>query len=246
MLKRLWPSREEPVELELTGLGVPVLLRRSNRARRLSLQVNEAKRGAVLTIPARASHRSAERFLFQHLDWLKQRIAKLPEPVAFAHGAVIPLRGAEHRLNFPGAVARRGVVWAEAGHPLPQLVVAGAPHHAPRRLRDWLKRQAQADLKQSVAAHAASLGLAPKRVIVRDQTTRWGSCSTGGVLSFSWRLVLAPCFVLDYLAAHEVAHLAEMNHGPRFWALVARSMPLHDEARSWLKKHGAGLHRYGA
>jgi hypothetical protein len=81
---------------------------------------------------------------------------------------------------------------------------------------------------------------------VRDQTTRWGSCSTSGALSFSWRLVLAPPFVLDYLAAHEVAHLGHMNHGPRFWALVERTMPRHQEARSWLRKHGASLHRYGA
>jgi predicted metal-dependent hydrolase len=81
---------------------------------------------------------------------------------------------------------------------------------------------------------------------VRDQTTRWGSCSTSGALSFSWRLVLAPPFVLDYLAAHEVAHLAHMNHGPRFWALVARTMPRHEEARNWLRKYGSNLHAYGA
>jgi predicted metal-dependent hydrolase len=97
-----------------------------------------------------------------------------------------------------------------------------------------------------VSVHANRLDLTPARVFVRDQTTRWGSCSTSGALSFSWRLVLAPPFVLDYLAAHEVAHLAHMNHGPRFWAFVERTMPRHDEARVWLRKHGASLHRYGA
>ena len=90
------------------------------------------------------------------------------------------------------------------------------------------------------------LDLEPKRIYVRDQTTRWGSCSTSGALSFSWRLVLAPPFVLDYLAAHEVAHLGHINHGPRFWGLVERTMPRHEEARTWLRKHGASLHRYGA
>ncbi len=90
------------------------------------------------------------------------------------------------------------------------------------------------------------LNLAPKRIVVRDQSTRWGSCSSAGALSFSWRLILAPSFVLDYLAAHEVAHLAEMNHGPRFWKLVERAMPRHQEARAWLRQHGANLHRYGA
>jgi predicted metal-dependent hydrolase len=111
---------------------------------------------------------------------------------------------------------------------------------------DWMKRQAHLDLKARVDVHANRLGLTPARIVVRDQTTRWGSCSTSGALSFSWRLVLAPPFVLDYLAAHEVAHLGHMNHGPRFWSLVERTMPRHEEARTWLHKHGASLHRYGS
>jgi predicted metal-dependent hydrolase len=129
---------------------------------------------------------------------------------------------------------------------LPRLHVAGEEEHAPRRLLDWLKRQAHLDLNTRVDLHARRLNLTPKRLFVRDQTTRWGSCSTSGALSFSWRLVLAPPFVLDYLAAHEVAHLGHMNHGPRFWSLVERTMPRHEEARNWLRKHGASLHRYGA
>jgi predicted metal-dependent hydrolase len=160
-------------------------------------------------------------------------------------------------------VHRRGVVWIEAAEDakaapawpegarvaikrLPRLYVAGEDEHAPRRLLDWLKRQAHLDLNARVALHAKRLDLTPKRLFVRDQTTRWGSCSTSGALSFSWRLVLAPPFVLDYLAAHEVAHLGHMNHGPRFWGLVERTMPRYDEARTWLRKHGASLHRYGA
>ena len=129
---------------------------------------------------------------------------------------------------------------------LPRLHITGEEEHAPRRLLDWLRRQAHLDLKTRVELHARRLDFAPKRIYVRDQTTRWGSCSTSGALSFSWRLVLAPPFVLDYLAAHEVAHLGHMNHGPRFWALVERTMPRHEEARSWLRRHGASLHRYGA
>jgi predicted metal-dependent hydrolase len=96
-----------------------------------------------------------------------------------------------------------------------------------------------------VLFHAERLGLRAKRIAVRDQSSRWGSCSTTGVLSFSWRLVLAPPLVLDYVAAHEVAHLAEMNHGPRFWALVRQTMPEMDEAKLWLLRFGADLHRYG-
>jgi hypothetical protein len=113
-------------------------------------------------------------------------------------------------------------------------------------LLDWFKRQAHADLKLRVDIHAKRLGLSPKRISVRDQSTRWGSCSSTGALSFSWRLILAPPFVLDYLAAHEVAHLQEMNHGPNFWALVARTMPRQGEARDWLHAHGSHLHAFGA
>jgi len=263
MLKRLNLGRGETIEFKIGGLGVPMLLRRSARARRFSLQVSEARRGAVLTMPAYSSFAEAEEFLSRHLDWLKERLAGLPDPVPFSDGAVVPLRGLAHVLRFAGPVRRRGVVWIEepedakiapawptsAGEDdgcLPRLHVSGEAEHAPRRLSDWFKRQAHADLRLQVDLHAERLNLKPKRITVRDQTTRWGSCSTTGALSFSWRLVLAPPFVLDYLAAHEVAHLAHMNHGPRFWALVARAMPRYEEARNWLHRHGASLHAYGA
>jgi len=263
MLKRLKPGNGETIEVKVKGLGLPLLLRRSTRARRFSLQVSEARRGAILTMPVYSSFADADEFLSRHLDWLKERVAGLSEPVPFTHGAIIPLRGYAHMLRFAGSVRRRGVVWVEAAEDtkaapawpqsarvprrkVPRLTVAGEPEHAPRRLLDWLKRQAHQDLRTRVSVHAGRLGLTPARIFVRDQTTRWGSCSTTGALSFSWRLVLAPPFVLDYLAAHEVAHLAHMNHGPRFWALVERIMPRHEEARVWLRKHGASLHRYGA
>jgi len=263
MLKRLNLGRGETIEVKIRGLEIPMLLRRSARARRFSLQVSEARRGAVLTMPVYSSFADADEFLSRHLDWLKERVAGLPEPVPFTDGAIIPLRGLAHVLRFAGSVRRRGVVWVEepedakaapawpagarvAVRRLPRLHVSGVEEHAPRRLLDWLKRQAHFDLKLRVDQHAKRLNLTPKRIFVRDQTTRWGSCSTMGALSFSWRLVLAPPFVLDYLAAHEVAHLAHMNHGPRFWALVARTMPRQEEARTWLSKHGSSLHSYGA
>lgn len=263
MLKRLNLGRGETIEVKIKGLDMPMLLRRSARARRFSLQVSEARRGAVLTMPVYSSFADADEFLSRHLDWLKERVAGLPEPVPFTEGAIIPLRGLAHMLRFAGSVRRRGVVWVEepddamvapawpagarvAKKRLPRLHVSGEEEHAPRRLLDWLKRQAHFDLKLRVDLHAKRLNLKPKRIFVRDQTTRWGSCSTSGALSFSWRLVLAPPFVLDYLAAHEVAHLAHMNHGPRFWALVAKTMPRHEEARDWLRHYGSDLHAYGA
>lgn len=253
----------ETRELALEGFESPLLLRRSARARRFTLQVNEARRGAVLTMPTYSSFKEAEAFLARHLDWLKDHLAGLPEPVPFRTGAIVPLRGLTHVVHFAGPMRRRGVVWIEehedeaiapawpdiAAEPaagLPRLCVAGSEAHAPRRLRDWLKREAREDLGLRVAIHAKRLGLAPKRITVRDQSTRWGSCSSSGTLSFSWRLILAPPFVLDYLAAHEVAHLAHMNHGPRFWRLLERTMPRLNDAQNWLQTHGARLHIYGA
>jgi predicted metal-dependent hydrolase len=127
---------------------------------------------------------------------------------------------------------------------MPRICVTGHEEHVARRLRDWLIEMARKELSERVAHHAQNLGLRPRRVIVRDQTSRWGSCSSARVLSFSWRLILAPAYVLDYVAAHEVAHLKEMNHGARFWDLVKRTMPRMDEARRWLRRNGAELHSY--
>lgn len=262
MLKRLKPERNKTVELNIKGLGVPILMRRSPRARRFSLQVSEVKRGAVLTVPVYSTFAEADAFLSRHLDWLKERLAGLSEPVPFAHDAVVPLRGYAHKIHFAGPVRRRGVVWIDTANSidlpawpeaggrdaalLPRLCVAGESEHAPRRLIDWLKRQAHHDLKDEVAHQAERMGLRPKRIFIRDQATRWGSCSTSGALSFSWRLILAPSFVLEYLVVHEVAHLAHMNHGPRFWGLVEKILPDYEQAQTWLRKHGASLHRYGA
>ena len=156
----------------------------------------------------------------------------------------MPLRGVPHRIVHRGLV--RGTVWTEAG---PEgeclLCVAGRAPHIDRRIGDFLRREAKRDLEIASRHFATELGVEIKRVAVRDQSSRWGSCSTTGMLSFSWRLILAPSMVLNYLAAHEVAHLVEMNHSARFWRLVQRVCPYHDRAKVWLEVHGTDLHRYG-
>ena len=128
----------------------------------------------------------------------------------------------------------------------PAIVVAGAPEHLRRRVVDFLKREAKRDLEPAVMGYAARLGVTVKAIRLRDQTSRWGSCSATGHLSFSWRLVMAPPFVLDYLAAHEVAHLREMNHSRRFWRLVESICPATEAARAWLSAQGGALHAIGA
>jgi len=234
--------------LRVAGLPAPVEVRRHPTARRLTLRVSHTARAVVLTIPHDTDVREADRFLAKSLDWVRQRLEGVPDAVPFADGATVPLRGIAHAVVFAGR--RPGRATVEVALPgdsgPPQLLVSGEAEHAPRRLRDWLMAEARRDLTGRVEHHCARLSLKARRISVRDQKSRWGSCTSDGQLAFSWRLVLAPPLVLDYVAAHEVAHLAEMNHGPRFWRLVRETMPRLDEAKRWLRMHGMGLYRYGA
>jgi len=227
-------------------LDCPVEVRRHPSARRLTLRVSRTRRAVIVTLPIQCDIGEASSFVSRNIEWVRERLNSLPRPVPFRDGALLPLRGEFHRVVFtgkrePGRVVQRQPT--EIG--LPELHVSGRAEHGARRLRDWLFDEARHDLDERVLHHARSLGVAPKRITVRDQATRWGSCSTTGVLSFSWRLILAPARILDYVAAHEVAHLKEMNHGPQFWTLVARSMPTMKEAKRWLQLYGLDLHQYG-
>ena len=213
----------------------------------MTLRVSRARRAVIVTLPLQCDLHQAGTFLNHHLDWVRQHLGALPKPVPFEDGSIIPLRGRMHTLAFAG---RRGpgdiTSLSVRKERLPRLVVPGDRELAPHRLSEWLVEEARSDLERRVAVHAVNLRLKPKRLAVRDQSSRWGSCSTTGVLSFSWRLILAPPSILDYVAAHEVAHLAEMNHGTRFWTLVEKTVPRMAEARRWLRVYGMDLHCYGA
>ena len=163
--------------------------------------------------------------------------------MAFVRGAIVPLRGVNHRIVPTGRV--RGVVEVGEHEGERALLVPGAPEHRARRLTDWLKVEAQKDLEKRVKVHAATLAVTVNSISMRSQTTRWGSCSTAGKLNFNWRLILAPHYVLDYVAAHEVAHLVEMNHSPAFWGTVESTLPTMARGRDWLKAHGRELMVYG-
>lgn len=229
--------------LRLTHEEILVRLRRNARARRYTLRVRAATRDVVLTLPARGTLREALAFAQRQAGWVETRLARLPVVVAFAPGARIPLRGELHLLvHRPGM---RGTVWTGMEGEEHALYVAGEEAHVGRRVRDYLRREARCDLVAAAQRHAGALGVSITRITLRDTASRWGSCSSTGALSFSWRLILAPPMVLDYLAAHEVAHRREMNHGPHFWATVDRLFPERHGAELWLKKHGAELHRYG-
>jgi predicted metal-dependent hydrolase len=238
------PSRPAEIEIAHGGEIYRVALRRVATSRRYTLRVRAASRDVMLTMPARGTLKAARDFAERHAAWIGVRLARLPKPIAFSAGAVVPLRGEERRIaHRPG---ERGVVWLETSAEGPLICVAGEAPHVARRVADFLKREARRDLEAAVARHAAPLNVKPRRVALRDTTSRWGSCSSTASLNFSWRLVLAPPYVLDYLAAHEVAHIQHLNHSPMFWALTRRLFPETDRAEAWLKAHGAGLHRFGA
>jgi hypothetical protein len=237
--------RPDPAEIEVAHEGAVyrVALRRRAAARRLTLRISGATGEAVLTIPERTDVAAARRFAQAHGGWIAARLARLPDRVALEPGAVVPVRGVEHRIVHQPRALRRVAALADAQGPL--LAVSGDAAGVPARVRAHLQGEARRDLEAAVARYAAALGVTPARITLRDTTSRWGSCSAAGGLNFSWRLVLAPPFVLDYLAAHEVAHLREMNHSNRFWRLVQGVCPATREAEAWLKAHGTGLHRYG-
>ena len=230
-------------------LDAPVEVRRHPAARRLTLRVSRTRRAVIVTLPVQCDLDEAGTFINRNIAWVRERLLSLPTAVELRDGVFIPLRGEAHRIVFTGKISGRaagtGPITRKKGIDFPEIHISGLPEHAPRRLTEWLHVEALRDLEARVAVHAARLKCSPKRIAVRDQSSRWGSCSTTGVLSFSWRLILAPPEVLDYVAAHEVAHLLEMNHGPRFWALVRKTAPTMDEQKRWLQIYGMDLHRYG-
>ncbi|MGC2082903.1 MAG: SprT family zinc-dependent metalloprotease [Bradyrhizobium sp.] len=221
-----------------------IRLRRHRRARRYTLRIHPSDREAILTMPPRGTIIEAKDFAQRHGAWIAARLGRLPKAAPFLPGTVVPMRGIPHRIVH--RAGERGTVWTETRDSGEKIMcVAGDVTHIERRVLDFLKREARRDLQRAAENYAGELGVKVKRLSIRDQSSRWGSCTSAGSLSFSWRLILAPPFVLDYLAAHEVAHLVEMNHSPRFWKVCARVCSSVERAKKWLDTCGNDLHRYG-
>ncbi len=220
-------------------------IRHSERARRLALRLSPQQGKIALVVPRGCKLEKAYDFARAHENWIRRQLEARPPDIPFADGQVIPLRGEDHVIRHKKQL--RGLVRSipRTDAAAARLIVPAPPEHLPRRLRDWLRGEARRDLGRAVKTHALRLGVKPARLSVRDQSSRWGSCSSRGNLNFSWRLILAPPGVLDYVAAHEVAHLLEMNHSKAFWRHVQGTCPDMKEARRWLKTNGNRLHRYG-
>jgi predicted metal-dependent hydrolase len=227
--------------LRIEGRAVEVNVRLNPRARRLIVKVHPSTGEISVVAPSQRALDRAMEFARGQSDWIAAQLSRIPTAVPLRIGAILPIRGQDHAVRT-GDGGGRGAVWIEDG----TVRVAGQPEHHGRRLLDFLKREARKELEARAFHHAAHLGLKPTRITVRDTGSRWGSCSSTRSLSFSWRLILAPAFVLDYVVAHEVAHMREMNHGPKFWRLVQDLFGDPNRAQKWLRDHGATLHRYAA
>lgn len=214
---------------------VKVALRRSARARRLSLRVSRMDGRVTLTLPARVPLREGIAFAEGRADWLRGHLARVVAAEGPVLGGTIPFRGAD--LPLVAAPVRRASFRDGA------LYLPDEPGRVAARVAAFLKTQARDRLAEASDRHAARLGRGYRHLTLRDTRSRWGSCSSQGDLMYSWRLIMAPPDVLDYVAAHEVAHLAHMDHSPAFWAVVARLFPDHAACRRWLRDHGQALHR---
>ncbi|QUS36654.1 M48 family metallopeptidase [Falsirhodobacter algicola] len=208
----------------LTDLpGVDLVLRRSARARRFSLRVSRIDGRVTLSMPARAREAEALAFAGRHADWLRGTLADMTPAHMVGEGTRLPLEGQEVRIE-----AATGPLRLEGA----RLLV---PQPIASRLQAWLRARARDRLAAACDRHAATIGRPFCRLTLRDTRSRWGSCTSDGALMFSWRLIMAPPEVLDYVAAHEVAHLQEMNHSPDFWAVVERLCPDYPARRAWLR-----------
>lgn len=227
-------------DIAVAGRRVPLTIREHDRATRMTLRIEPGGRALRMSVPVGISETEIDGFLHRHHGWLATRLSKLPKPAALQEGQTITICGTPHRIARTGKT--RGITIAREIDGEAVLMVGGAPEHLGRRIADYLKKRARQELEPAVARHTQALGKPASGLKLRDTKSRWGSCTSDGRLSFSWRIAMAPDFVLDYLAAHEVAHLQEMNHGPAFWALCKQLCPQTDRAKSWLKKNGSTLH----
>lgn len=232
-------TRKQVQVFQVNGEKVLVRTKRNRRARRMTLRIDAANDCAVLVLPSRASLSEGIDFARSKAPWVKEKLESLPPRMPFAPGKTIRVKGENLTIRYDNRVGARVKRDGDI------LRVGGDPDLVRDRVVHWLRERARHAIARRVEERAQMIGKRFRRITLRDSRTRWGSCSARGNLSFSWRLILAPVEVLDYVVSHEVAHLAEMNHGPRFWRLVEELAPRSLRARDWLSEYGTALLRQG-
>ncbi len=222
--------------IQLGNPPLDIAVKPSARARRLSLRVSRLDGRISVTVPPRTPDRTVYEFVSEREGWLRKHLADVAPTTSIAFGATLPFRG--RNVTLRPADVRRPMIEEDA------LILPPEPDKLPVRLKAFLKTQARDTLALACDAYATKLGKPYGKLTLRDTRSRWGSCSSAGDLMFSWRLIMAPPEILNYVAAHEVAHLAEMNHSPAYWAVCGNLYPDYKYARRWLRTEGNALHSY--
>ncbi|MEJ0009772.1 MAG: SprT family zinc-dependent metalloprotease [Alphaproteobacteria bacterium] len=239
-MSSFWRGDVTPEFLNIDGQRLPLVIKRHRRAKRICLRYNPTQHAISLTLPRHTRVSDGLRFLTQKSEWLIETLRDMPVSKQIKPGVVIPLLGERVRIkhdpDLDGA-------WDLAGD---TLSVAGGREFFPRRVTEALRAIAVTSLEEIAQRQARRIGRKITRVSVRDTRSRWGSCSSSSTLAFSWRLIFAPMEVMEYVVAHEVAHLRHMNHSAHFWELVGYLCPDYEAAKDWLRLHGKDLYRYKA
>jgi predicted metal-dependent hydrolase len=233
------PRPLEPSRIAVGDELLDVVFRRHAQARRLVLRLNSSGTGVLVTVPNGVSRARALEFTERSRSWIEERVRSRGGLIHLEPGNMLPLRGLAHEIRHVDS--RRGLVTVDPVRGV--ILVPGDAAHVKRRLLDFLKVTAREDLTRASEKYARAMGVNFRRITIRDQRSRWGSCSAAGDLAYSWRLILAPAYVLDYVTAHEVAHLRHLDHSQRFWRLVLTHCPVAAQARDWLRTNGLDVHR---
>ncbi|MGQ0527797.1 MAG: M48 family metallopeptidase [Alphaproteobacteria bacterium] len=219
-----------------------VRVKKSTRARRMALRLDAKERLFHLIVPQGMSLKKAKEFVEEHERWMMERLRDLPRPVSFEHGSIIPVLGRQRDINI---IKRKTLKTTDILLKQNEIIVLTNLDDPAPRIKRFLMKLAKEKLTELAEEKAEKLGKKIKDIHVRDTKSRWGSCASDGGISFSWRLILAPTDAMDYVVAHEVAHLKHMNHGDNFWKLCSRLSENFFEGHYWMDNHGQELMKYG-
>ena len=229
-----------PTTIDLGDRTAPLTARINRRARRLIVTVDAAAGRVFVTAPSKRALPEALDFARTRARWICAQLEEGRRATPFADGCVFPFRGA------PVAIVNEGGPRSPVRLERDIVVAGGDPLHVNRRVTDWLRAEARKTLTERADHYCERLERKRGPITIRDTRSRWGSCARDGALSFSWRLIFAPPEILDYVAAHECAHLVHLNHSPAYWRVVRGLGVDARSARDWFAAHGRGLYAYGA
>lgn len=214
----------------------------SRRARRMALRLDPKSRQMLLVVPQRASLRAAFRFAEENQEWIREKLRTLPRPIAFKDGAILPVFGKDRRIVVLYNPALR---FTDIQLRKDEIIVTTNKLDPTMRIRRFLMDEARRRLDVMAHEKAALIRRRIAEVQVKDTVSRWGSCGEDGRICFSWRLIFAPIKAIDYVVAHEVAHLVHMDHSANFWAVCENLSRDYDGGKGWMDQNGHELMRYG-